>query len=167
MRDDQRNTPISAPPHTISAGCDDDVSADQLAPPHDQGGEEHAEQRLRGDQRADDGHAPAVEGFEECGVGQAPEQTGQGETAERPAARAEGDAAPSQREEIRGHHRAPVRIVAVGGELRIDGRVVGEPANDVVARGEEERRAESEHETDSRRCSGRSRSPASARRRAL
>ena len=60
-------------------GADHDVPTDQLAAPDEHGGEEDSEERFGSHERADDAHPTAVEGFEERGVGEAPEESGERE----------------------------------------------------------------------------------------
>ena len=133
---------MSAPPATTSGAPPTSRGADELRPAQDQRREQHAPQRLGGDERRDDGHAPAVVGLEERDVREPEADAGDGEVGQVPqrqraAADDErvGDGAHTARRERRR-----------GGERRVDGRVDREPAHEVVAHREDDRRREREDE---------------------
>ena len=69
-----RKAPISAPPVTISAAPIHEVPADELGAAEQERREHDADERLDGDERADDRHAPAGERLEEEDVREAPER---------------------------------------------------------------------------------------------
>ena len=140
-------TPMMMPPVDDQHCPCDHVAADQLAAAEDDRGEQDAEQRLCRDERADDGDARSVESLVERRVREAPEQPGRCERRERPPD-VRDDAPATYGAEVCGHHRRPGEDRRSGGELRVDGRVLCEVADDVVAGREEGRRAERKDEAD-------------------
>src|SRR5262249_60377187 len=73
------NTREERPAADDQSGGSEQAKADSLGPPQDDHRDQHRPQRLRRDERGDDGHAPAVERGVEAGVARAVDEAGQGE----------------------------------------------------------------------------------------
>ncbi len=102
--------------------------------------EDHGPERLRRDERRDDGHLAAVVGLEGEDVRDAEEHARGKEVEEsRPGERLGQSAAPDK-SRVAGHHERPRDERRRGCLLRAEGRLRGVPADDHVARGEEDRR---------------------------
>ena len=147
MRDDHRNTPIRAPPQTMSPAATMTCRPISSLRPMITAASSTPKSASVAIERADDAHPSTVEGFEDGGVRQAPEHAGQGERAEG-SAHVPEHPSPPQEEDVRGHHRRSADDRRRCGQLRIDRRVLGQPSDDVVASCKEHCGRESEHEAD-------------------
>src|SRR5919202_2165620 len=127
-------------------GTDGDVPADELAPAEQQHGEQDAEERLRRDERRDDGDAAAVVRLEEERVRGAEQQPRDEEVRAVGADRAQAHATAGEqyrRQRRRAaHHRGGGR-----GQRRRLG-VGREPPQEVVARREQHRRRQGKDDPD-------------------
>src|SRR5918996_6314199 len=124
-------------------GTQEQADADELGAQKERR-EADAPQRLRRDERRDDGDAAAVVRLEQGQVGETEAEPGRGEA---PQARAEGDPCvgdhgPDEHDE----QTRPERRRGGGRSLHVG--VDGEPADDVVARGEHERPEGREEDPD-------------------